>query len=590
VASTRSLRRAVIVGCLLVAAGLLWWIRGSDAPARGAAAPAPAVTPADGTTAPGTARPAEPAEAPRELAPAPVESEGEPDAAAGVAAPAACSVSGTTRFEPGIAGGPVTLALFPLRDGRPERAAADQMTVAAGECYCLRSAVSGRHALVAVARGGSERRSNQLLRPATATLDLVQGAEVELEPLELGWGESIAGRVVRSDGSTPAETDVTARLLEGPRGLTLADIAELSWVGDAFEFAVASWSSADGAFSIRGLAPLRYAITGDEDPPRSDVPRMVIASRDDPVEVTASAEGIVVSTGEPAPVRFRVTGSGRSLSASIEVLRGEEIDMTWSSPDGLLDLVVDPAERHEIVFSHVEHLSRRLVFEPFALVPGSMIDVDLEHGPPAASLVIELSREAAVRLAEHPIDLWVYPQEELRRNPYLAELWLGGSKSGPGAIRSFEAHPVISPGLVRDGPRIIVEALPPGHYLVRVIPRAPGGGAADSMWLEERLELDFAAGERVHRVVDLVLGGRVRFDVRGAPSSVHVRFELEGLSAAAVKRLSDLRVPGVTDYEQPLAPGRWTLYVRSSEATLRTVAFSLVAGETTDVVVDLAGL
>jgi hypothetical protein len=50
------------------------------------------------------------------------------------------------------------------------------------------------------------------------------------------------------------------------------------------------------------------------------------------------------------------------------------------------------------------------------------------------------------------------------------------------------------------------------------------------------------------------------------------------------------RIPGISDLMQPLEPGPWAVHVRAQEATLRTVKFTVEAGKTTDVVIQLTGL
>ena len=471
--------------------------------------------------------------------------------------------------------------------------------------FRLRSSSPGSHAICAIARIGPE-PGDALLRPATRLVEVVIGENVEVGSIIVDAAEQIDGRAVWASGAAVYPGHVQVWALERGRSGCQVGEAGLDWFEGAFELPSAFVNlEQGGAFGVIGLAPRPHRVSGYRSVEEGEG-RVPFTTQGTGVpfgiEVTPPVTGLDLVL-EVDPVRFRVFADGVPLQCYHTLGFEDSRGTSLTSKDGLFDLAVGPETRVEVEFSHRDYLPQKFVFEPLELVPGSIIDVHLEPGPPTSSLVLGFSAKVARMLGDRPVDLYLFSLDD-GAGLNDARRWRGrpmtaGNRPGSAWIHPIGGHAEVE----RIGNEVAVHGLRAGRYLVRVYPRFLVGEDFGPAWLETSFEIELQSGQKAWRAWEPEEGGRLRVMLTGELASGRPQFDLEDDRGRTVEVhyaqfdfVNDVRFgpmslrAGVNQAVDSLRPGFYTLHVRSRGESLVAVPIEIRASETTDIRVDLSSL
>ena len=417
------------------------------------------------------------------------------------------------------------VGLFEFDDSgtRPEEEPVDWAACAPDGSFRLRAAREGDHLVIATLPG---------LHPAHERFELRLGDRFELRAMALEPGLELAGRVRHASGASLAGARVRVQpvLSAGVRRELARGEASFRW---RLTRAEPDWQEApiaeDGSFRVGGLSagPCRVRVVLAPGPGRARAaPSLELWDRPLSVRERVPSTGVEIAVEETLLV-LRVTGRGRPLPGAIlaateyEELARELVSGGAEDPDflGLFDLGPGrPANAGALRFPRVRTDERgevhvfvhpgpeyRLVLAAPGYVPG-LLTVDAGRIEWGSTHEVELEPEGSVA-----------PEAAGDRSTLALEL----SGAGLDAIEELQIAVEADPWPRRfqrtpgEG-AILLGGLEPGPARVHVRP----GDSYHRHWsgsyvLDASLEVELAAGEVTRAPVELRLGGRARFLVRG---------------------------------------------------------------------------
>jgi len=519
------------------------------------------------------------------------------------------------------------VGLFEFDDSgtRPEEEPADWAACAPDGSFRLRAAREGEHLVVATLPG---------LHPAHERFELRLGDRFELRAMTLEPGLELAGRVRHASGASLAGARVRVQpvLSAGVRRELARGQASFRW---RLTRAEPDWQEAaiaeDGSFRVGGLSagPCRVRVVLAPDPGRArGAPSVELWDQPLSIREKVPSESVEIAVEEVLLV-LRVTGRGGLplpgailVATEYEELARELVSGGAEDPDflGLFDLgpgrpanagslrssSVRADERGEVhVFVHPGQEYRLILAAP-GYVPG-LLTVDAGRIEWGSTRQVELKPEGSV-----------VPEAAGDRSTLALDL------SGAGLDTIEELQIAVEddpwPRCFQRTPgegEILLGSLDPGHVRVHIRP----GDSYHRHWsgsyvLDASFEVELAARDVTRAPVELRLGGRARFLVRGWDGGVEratasvvdaggqrvpvhlVQYRLEedelapthptGLPEPSRRADPVLSLRGSFETLPNLPPGDYTLDLEpESEYWSASIPFTVEIGRTTEVEVVL---
>ena len=430
-------------------------------------------------------------------------------------------------------------------------------------------------------------------RPATVAVDLALGA-LETEPVVLGRGAAVEGLVqLHPRCPTPrSSVRLEVRRIDDAAYARSVPSLGLAWNGTEFERTSARGRCDDeGRFAIGGLERALHRLEVD---PESFLIRpdpwwlSGTFSNHSRFEFTPPAAGVLVRS-EYLLVEFEVLADGRPAPSVQILIDGGNAHVGGpTGASGRFAAVVDGDANLVVDFAHVDYETARRSFVPADLPPNHVERVDLEPATGRGSIAFEPVGDGAHLARTRAVSVTV-----LSRNLEEAELSSSVPQSHSFGEPRDRFHDSKGPTLpierTEDG-GIRLPLVPAGVYDLSISTQA-GSAAPD----EARFLLPFNVRVEVlgssPTVVEwpLSLGSELRVLLGSAEAARWASARLETTSGERVALRNPRDGTGVLALEGPVAPGEYTLVVRSDGVDLARRPIELRAGEAREMTVDADG-
>lgn len=491
-------------------------------------------------------------------------------------------------------------AIFAFEKDRPAREPIDVSSLDASGRFRLRADRSAEHVIVAFIQREPGRR-DKTLRPETRRVTLEPDSAHELEPIALGEGECIEGRVTFARGKTPPPGRVVAELAE-ERGWPWLEWG-MVWSEDRVEVGAAdqAWND-NGTFRLTGLAPHAYRVSPGTGGSCGVSARIEVGeTKTAGVEVQAPASGVELELGG-VEVVLAVVGAGRPVEGARVKATWEEksgSSSRWATTDatGRVAIVLDPLDDLDLEIADPRWPWKELTLTPAKLISSfGEIEIQLEGEPqePATLAIHYRGDESA--LAGTIVDLTLFDldklsDEELQRHK--TGFTMSGGSSKQAVLGSIFCQPdgVSLKWKEVDGTWVVAD-LRPARYLARFAPR-PAEAGTPCFLLGKELEIEARPGDRVELDWRAEIGGALRLDLSALEELASARLvDVEGVKLPIYYLQHGPRgssgsdaawEPGIYELDTCLAAGTYDLKVKLNGGESRLIPVRIEPGRVVDV-------
>jgi len=507
--------------------------------------------------------------------------------------PVGTTIEGRVVLPEGVRRRPIHVALFGFDSdfsarfgGAPLPSARQHVTCDREGQFVVSVSRAGRVVLVA----GTDVHRAPVLRPASQVLEIELGRSLQLPPIELSAGESIAGEVLEVPG---------ARIRYGVRA-SLVGAAEfeyhlnydgrttsLKWIDEAFELqSVVERTVGGGSFLFQGLAQAEYELTSTEYGNRSSggeeaIPVALFEGgglQGDSIgglKVRAPAIGVALDP-RPDLAGFQVLGDGQPLGRAVG-------NLVWEPRSGGMALggrlETDERGRARIAIGKGMELDCWVVFSAPGWLPHEALNaaeflngeeaftpVELQPGGTPVTLRLQVRRLDDGPVGSTNVSLWPWPEGTVRPD--------GAGRQRQAQLSGF------SDWLEPEMGEFRIEGLQPGRYWCRLLPSGRRGVGAP--WRTTRFELHLPARAEVPHVHEVGPGAHVRVLGAGLETR-HLSLRTpEGWTVWTNFRESDGGAFQTTD---PIDPGEYVLRIGLPGNAVE-LEFTAVDGEVTELGLD----
>jgi RNA polymerase sigma-70 factor (ECF subfamily) len=517
---------------------------------------------------------------------------------------AKATVTGTVSVHEGFAVASARVAIFALEGKRPAKEPIEVVRLDASGRFRLRADQSQEHAVVAFVQAS---RGDPTLRPETRRVLLESGRALELDPIFLGEGECISGRVVLLGGGSPPPGRVRADL---PK-LRGGNPFDLEWKGECFEIASVEqrWSE-NGEFRLTGLGPQIYRVLPAVASSLSAIPTIYVEdSTSTEVEIVPPAADVSLVL-DVVEITFGILGkdapvAGATVKATWKVgptnFRG-----SWVRTDelGRAAVVLDPANGLDLEITDARWPFKQVSFTPEELTPFRVIEIQLEGAPQQlGSLAIRCAGDRET-LSGTVVDLDLYEvdrysPEDLKfrlRQSSVVSGYVGRAPPprGLGKVNLWPSWQKLEWAEV-DG-TWVVSGLPPGRFVARLSPRA-ATSPGRCVLLRQDFEFELEPGQRHDIEWRAEAGGSLRLnltaltnlrsgglkDAEGA--KLNVRYLQDGPTPGSIHGGSGIQGPGLYDVNDALPAGTYELALTLEDGSKHSLPVKVEAGKVLDVTV-----
>ncbi len=512
-------------------------------------------------------------------------------------------VTGTVAVEAGGMSERLRVALFAMDGEQPAYEPVDTARLGPDGTFRLRADAANEHAVVAYLdpEGDGQPRG---LRPETRVVALPRNGVLDLDPIVLGKGATIAGRVSFPSNAEPSAGRVqillqatdTRRL---PSGRLARRFPPLAWKDGRFETGEvhADWDTA-GRFRVSGLAPSRHRIVPALHWIQAEVPTLRLQDLAAEQKVTAPSFDLLIVMNIVG-VAFVVKSDGIPASrASFKVVtREDENGTSWrgsqTDEQGRIFVILDPSGGMHCKVDDRVHAPNELRFSRAELLSGGPIEIALnEPMSETATLGIRLGLVARDLAEDLLLDVRLYD----RSDPTAMSFLRNGVFSMAGThAQAHAVHQSLQPEMLIEPDRTqVVSRLRPASYVVLLSPRS-ADPSRPCLLLPDEFEVELLAGGRVDHEWHPEVGGALRINFIG--TSANGASLLDGNDEqldlnyrTETSTSSSPTIPGVNDVKQALSAGSYRLHIRMKDGTTRIVQVHVEAGRVNDVEIDLDSL
>lgn len=483
--------------------------------------------------------------------------------------PVGTTIAGSVVLPEGVRRRPIHVALFGFDanfsarfDGAPLPMARQHATCDRDGRFVVTVSQAGRAVLVV----GTDGHRTPVLRPASQELEIELGESLQLPPIELSAGESIAGEVLETPVAA-IKYGVRASLVGAAQfeyHLSLKGrTTSLKWIDETFELqSVSARTMGGGTFLLQGLAQQEYELTSAEYGQRSSdgeeaIPVALFEGgglQGDSIgglKVRAPAVGVALDP-RPDLAGFQILGDGQPLEGAFG-------NLVWMPRAGGLNLggrlETDEQGRARIAIGKGMELDCWVVFSAPGWLPHEALNaaellngeetftpVELRSGETPVTLRLQLRRLDDGPVGSTNVTLRPWPEGAVR--PDQRESPRGAQLSG------------FSGWLKPELGEFRIAGLQPGRYWCRLMPSSTRGVGAP--WRTTRFELDLPARAEVHHIHEVGPGCHVRVLGAGLESYRLGLRTPEGWVVWTNFRESDRGAFQTTD---PIDPGEYVVRV-----------------------------
>jgi RNA polymerase sigma factor (sigma-70 family) len=517
-------------------------------------------------------------------------------------------VTGTVTVPAGSSLERVRAAIYGIVKSRPASEPIEVVQPDESGRFRLRADSTQEHAVVAFVHHELNQEDAPSLRPETRRLVLEPGQELELEPLDLGEGESLSGRVTLVGGAAVPAGRLAAKF----KSTSIGYVEDLYWQDGRFEHSRVdgAWKS-DGIFRLTGLSPhlCRLVATPFGSTPSSPPVIRVGDTKASELELLPSASDITLVL-DVVQLVIGVFGQGEPIAGAKVQAKWKTGPTGWSSTWGKTDSMgrvvveVDPESGLDLEILDARWPRKQVSFTPAELTPFRVIEIQLDGEPrEPAVLAIHFQGDRAL-LANSIIDLDLYDVDKYTKEEL--NQWLSSGSVVSGSVGRLHSGVLGFAWLKPDGGKLewtesdgawVAADVPPSSYVVRLRPRPRERGGACFLRARD-FEVDLSSGERVELDWMPDIGGTARINLTALQtlksaglldaegSEVNTYYNSDGPEPGGFHGSSVMQGPGLFELSAVLAPGTYALRLKLTDGTTRELPVRIEAGRVNDVTIE----